>query len=145
MKYAFFFGPSTGERGTFSVHRLEGFGRSPEQALETISSQVPCGSTCWTWIELRSESCTFCGGPFHPATGHWVSIIRHWCLRCTLRMWYFRIAQSQRTMRWLVRSLSKPGKPVKAKIEFYDHAFVPPEVDTSVDDLAMQAYPRQKV
>lgn len=65
-------------------------------------------------------SCTMCRGPFHPATGHWVSETRHWCGPCTRSM--IDILKETRGRRW-------------AKLRFYDYAFPPPQIDTSAVDL----------
>ncbi len=52
-----------------------------------------------------------CGGPWHLATGHFVSERRHWCGPCT---------------RDLIKVLKDHLARRVAKIRFYDFATVPP-------------------
>lgn len=69
--------------------------------------------------------CTMCRGPFHPATGHWVSDQRHWCGACTRGM--IQLLKETLPRRW-------------GGVRFYDHATVP-QGDTSANDLG----PEQKI
>lgn len=64
--------------------------------------------------------CTMCGGPWHPATGHWESDRRHWCKGCTLGM--IKLLKEYLPRRW-------------GGVKFYEHAVVP-QGDTSANDLA---------
>lgn len=66
--------------------------------------------------------CTLCKGPFHPATGHWVSEKRHWCGAC-MRNEFITLLKSYLPRRW-------------GGVRFYDHAVVPTG-DTSARDLAL--------
>ena len=63
--------------------------------------------------------CTMCGGPFHPATGHWESEKRHWCGTCTRGM--VKMLKDMTPRRW-------------GGVRFYDHA-IAPTGDTSAEDL----------
>lgn len=57
-------------------------------------------------METQELKCTMCRGPFHPATGHWVSETRHWCGACTRGM--IKMLKEQLPRRW-------------GGLRFYDH------------------------
>ena len=67
------------------------------------------------------DKCSCCGGPFHPATGHEFGGKGRFCGPCTRD--FFKWVRGISGRRW-------------GKVNFYKHAFPPPAIDTSAEDLA---------
>jgi hypothetical protein len=103
----------------FQLVTFEVFAKTAEEAYAKIEHLIPEGHRVVFWHERPSESCTSCGGPFHPVTGHWVSDRTHWCGPCTRD--FIAFIKQHTSRRW-------------GKVRFYDHATVPVG-DTSKEDL----------
>lgn len=113
MKYIFhttLMTPREADGSVYDVHAVEVFARDAETAWKVAEPLVPEGSSMWCWNEDPDGACTMCGGPFHPATGHWASEKRHWCGPCTRSM--VQMLKEMQPRRW-------------GKVRFYDLATVP--------------------
>jgi len=122
--------PQEGRPGHFTTQTLSAYSSSPERALKTVQRRIPAGFRMWTWFEGLPKNpdvcCGLCSSPFHDATGH-VDLEkgRVWCGVCAREMTAFLKAQLSR----------RAG----GGIRFYDHAFPPPDIDTSAADLALDS------
>lgn len=67
-------------------------------------------------------NCNVCKGPYHPATGHYISETVVWCGPCTRDFVKYIIAQHSRDFR-IGQAKKEKGK--KRRIKFYDHAYPP--------------------
>jgi hypothetical protein len=111
MKYSFHTTYMTLESpGIYKPLVLDVFALDETTALDLVLPQVPSGHRIWLWHEDPAGACTMCGGPFHPATGHWESEKRHWCGVCSRSM--VKLYRDMQNRRW-------------GGVRFYDHAFVP--------------------
>lgn len=90
--------------------------KDPRQ-LPGSKAQVHVGFRPSSLPTPSPERCTMCGGPFHPATGHWESEVRHWCHCCTHEM--VALLKEQ-----LPRRVGRKAKGLR----FYDYAAAPPAV-----------------
>jgi len=118
--------PQEGRPGWFSVQTLSTYSLSPERALKTVQARIPPGYRMWSWFEGLPATpdicCNMCGGVWHDATGHFEPEKgRIWCGVCTRMMVEFLWKQLLRR--------------TKGKVKFYNHAYPPPNIDTSVEDL----------
>jgi 5-methylcytosine-specific restriction endonuclease McrA len=118
MQYIFRLAPGT---STDAVPEIRVFARNRQEAQVRVTPLIPMGSRVWAVFEYPENSCTLCHGPFHPSLGHWESLTRHWCWACT---------------RSMVALLKETQNRRCGGVRFYDHAFPPPAVDTSAEDLA---------
>jgi hypothetical protein len=95
----------------YRVFTVEIFARDVATAWQLAEPQIQAvGARLFCWYEEPGGACTMCGGPFHPATGHWVNEKRHWCGPCTRSM--IALLKDYLPRRW-------------GGVRFYDLAVVP--------------------
>lgn len=119
MRFVFHVLPRpAGKAGHFETAQVVRYARTVEEAYESAMLAVKAGDRIWCWYEDPDGACTLCGGPFHPATGHYESATRHWCGVCTRDM--IQLLKQMLPRRW-------------GGCRFYDHAYPPPTASSVVE------------
>lgn len=83
-------------------------------AKDVVEAEKQVTEPWWSWIDLGPR-CACCKGPWHEATGHYISETMVWCGPCTREFVAFLKQQTSR--RW-------------GGVRFYDLAVPPPAEET---------------